>query len=184
MSKFLKILIGLLVFSGIIFIVLPFIKLKPAQVKAPVVETTFEEIIASLNSSDKLIDYLNKGFVIEDDGDEKINTPQEFFQKKSGGEKDFSIFSAYVLASHGYEVAMMTYKINSGDTRTVTIFRDIDLPKYIFLANDSVNMAAHGWSFEDLFRTEEKRLNIQIVEYKLFSSESENLIVDKWTKRK
>ena len=45
-------------------------------------------------------------------------------------------------------------------------------------------MTAHGWSFEDLFQTEEKRLGEEIVEYKLFSPGSENLIVDEWTKRK
>jgi len=183
-SKFFKILTGLLVFSGIVFIALPYLNPKPAQVEAPIIEITLEEEVVGLDTSAKLIDYLNEHFAIENRKDEKTYTPQEFFQKKSGGEKDFSMFIMHVLDLHDFEVAIMTYKLSSEETHTVTIFRDIDLPKYIFLTNDSVNMTAHGWSFEDLFQTEEKRLGEEIVEYKLFSPGSENLIVDEWTKRK
>jgi len=145
---------------------------------------TFEEVIVGLDTSEKLIDYLNKYFTIEDRGDDEAYTPEEFFQRKRGGEQDFAVFASHVLDYHNYEVAIVSYNSNLGDNYIVTIFRDVDLPKYITLTDNGIEIFAHGWSFEELFETEEKRLNIEIIEYAIFYPNIQNLVVDEWIKRK
>jgi len=169
MSRELKILIVLLIILGIVFGTLAYLNFKPNQDTTDfeeiiVSDAGLEEVIAQLDTSEKLIDYLNKNF-------------------REKGAKDISIFASRVLDQHGYETVIMSYGY-SGGSHTATIFRDADLPKYITVTDNGIKIFAHGWSFEDFFQAEEKRLNIEITEYAIFSPNTEDLVVDEWIKRK
>jgi len=173
MSREVKILIVLLIISGIVFGALAYLNFKSKQEVAESKESEeiiaddigLKEVLAQLDTLEKLIDYLNKNFIDK-------------------GDKDISMFASRVLDRHGYEAVTMSYRTVTGDIHTVTIFRDVDLPKYITITDKGIEMFAHGWSFEDFFQAEERRLNIEITDYAIFSPNTEDLVVDEWTERK
>jgi len=170
MPRDFKILVGLLIISGIVFGILAYLNFRPTQdntdfEKTIVDDRGFEEVVAGLDTSEKLIDYLNKNF---------SNKEPE----------DIAKFASRALDEHGYEAIIMSYRSAMGGIHTVTIFRDTDLPKYITVTDKGIEMFAHGWSFEDFFQAEEKRLDIEITDYAIFSSNAENLVVHEWTERK
>ena len=61
------------------------------------ISENFEEAIKQLDTSQKIIDYLNENFKIEDREQTEFLLPQEFFEKKKGTSWDFAVFTSYVL---------------------------------------------------------------------------------------
>jgi len=57
----------------------------------------------------------------------------------------------------------------------VTVFRDVDLPKYLTVTDEGVKIFHHGWSFADLIKAEEKRLNVKAYEYAYFPANTTDL---------
>jgi hypothetical protein len=131
----------------------------------------FKQAVIQLDASEKLIGFLNQTFIFETKNENIALTPQEFFEKKKGGEIDFAVFIAHILDYHHYEVSVVRYEFIFNDQKsvnTIVVFRDKDLPKYIFFSQGKIFIAHHGWSFNELFQSEEKRLNIKINRFALF----------------
>ena len=133
---------------------------------------TSQEAIEKLNTPQKLISFLNKNFTIQERDGYKAYDPDEFLLQKKGSSHDLAVFCAYILSKNEYEAGVIRFNYLSEDgekeSRSVTVFRDVDLPKYITVTNEGIKMFHYGWSFEDLCLAEEKRLNIQIFEYVFF----------------
>jgi hypothetical protein len=133
----------------------------------------FDNIVATLSSSEALVDFLNSYFEREKREGFVAYSPQEFYQKERGTAYDFAVFAAYVLRKNGFEAGVIRFNYrNNGEKRshTVTVFRDTDLPKYITVTDGDVEIFHHGWSFNELIKAEEERLNVKISEYAYFPS--------------
>lgn len=145
---------------------------------------SFNEIIPQLNTSQKLIDYLNENFKLEETEQEKPKTPEQFFEDKKGTQWDFAIFTSYILWKNKYDAAIIRYKYDSGKINVVVVFRDTDLPKTIIFTPEGVLSYPHGWSFDEMFQKEEERLGIQIKEYAVsYWTDKGELWPEEWTKR-
>ena len=148
----------------------------------------FEALVAEIDASEELIDFLNDNFVLEFRQGYLAQTPEELFQTRRGASHDFAVFSAYVLSRNNYEAMVIRYRFLDKDnvegSQTVVVFRDVDVPKYIAFTQEGAQIFAHGWSFRDLFQAEEQRLDIEIFEYALFSPGIINLETDDWTEIK
>ncbi len=66
---------------------------------------------------------------------------------------------------------MIRYQFQAMDNLAV-VYRDGDLPKYIAFSDSGLLIYHHGWSFKDLIKNEEKRLNIKIERYLYFPAKS------------
>ena len=149
------------------------------------ISDNFEEAVNQLDVSNKLIGFLNKKFNFETRKSEIALQPEEFFKNKKGNEIDFAVFVAHVLDYHKYETGIIQYRTdnNQQPIGTVIIFRDKDLPKYIFFNQGKTYLLHHGWSFEELFQKEDQRLSIQITEFAIFYPNVFDLTNKNWVKR-
>ena len=155
----------------------------PAGKEELSISENFEEVIKQLNTSQKLIDYLNKNFIIEDREQTEFLLPQEFFEKKKGTSWDFAVFTSYVLWKNNYDASIVRYKYDS-KINAVIVFRDKDLPKTIIFTKKGPSIYPHGWSFEEMFQKEEQRLGIKITEYAVsYWTDKGELWPEKWEKR-
>jgi len=149
-----------------------------AEVKAPPMPETLEEAVKILNTPQVLKAFLNKYFTIEERPGLIAYTPEEFFEKRKGASYDFAVFTAYVLRQNLFEVGVVRFNYRVNDekrTHTVAVFRDVDLPKYITVTDRGVEIFHHGWSFEDLIKAEEQRLNVKVYEYAFFPADVNDL---------
>jgi len=156
-----------------------FIVPKPTEkVEVPPMPETLAEAVKILNTSQVLKAFLNEYFTIEERPGLVAYTPQEFFEKRKGATYDFAVFAAYILRENRFEVGIIrfNYRVNEGEgTHTVTVFRDVDLPKYLTVTEKGVEIFHHGWSFEDLIKAEEKRLNVKVYQYTYFPADVNDL---------
>jgi len=193
MSRELKISITLLILLGITFGILAYLNImvnqKDTDFEGTIVsDAEFKEVVAQLDTSEKLIDYLNRYFTIEDRGGDKAYVPEEFFEKKKGEPWDSAVFISYILFKNKYESAIMRYKYKDQTEKeginAAVVFRDGDIPKTIIFTSSGAEIYAHGWSFEDMFQKEEERLNIGIQEYSIsYWTDAGELWPEEWFKR-
>ncbi|MCD6429415.1 hypothetical protein J7L09_01840 [bacterium] len=155
----------------------------PAGKEEPSISENFEKAIEQLNTSQKLIDYLNENFIIEDREQTEPFLPREFFEKKKGTSWDFAVFTSYVLWKNNYDASIVRYKYD-GKINAVVVFRDKDLPKTIIFTKKGTSIYPHGWSFEEMFQEEEQRLGIKITEHAIsYWTDKGELWPEKWEKR-
>jgi len=172
--------IFLVVASVVVYFV--FIKAEPKEpiekVEVPPMPETLAEAVTVLNTPQVLVAFLNKYFTIEERPGLVAYTPDEFFEKRKGADYDFAVFAAYILRKNRFEAGVIRfdYKVDDQEkTHTVAIFRDVDLPKYLTVTDRGVETFAHGWSFEDLIKAEEQRLNVKIDRYAYFPANTTDL---------
>lgn len=132
---------------------------------------TYEEIIESLDSPSKLLSFVNSYIEIENQlGFEAVGSGQ-LIEERKGQLQDVAVFLAHMLKVNGYESVVIKYNYeqnNETETRIIVPFRDTDLPRYIFFTEQGkVNAVHHGWSFNEMFRKEEERLNISVANYSI-----------------
>lgn len=146
----------------------------------------FNQTILAIDTSDKLIEFINANFIMEPREGLVAHSPIELYVNKKGGAQDFAVFATFVLDQHKYEAGVVRYKYQhnkKGEEKIIVPFRDIDLPKYIFFDDQGANMIHHGWSFNEMFKAEEARLGISITEYAVFNPGVYNLTADQWYQR-
>jgi len=139
----------------------------------------FEELISQLNTSARLIDFLNDNFTYSPRVGSNALNPEEFFEEKKGGPQDFASFASYVLHKNGFISFSFVYESKDNTYYAVSL-RDTDLPKYIYFDNEGAHIVSHGWSFRDLCQKEEERLGIKIERYGTVSPTSTNLEPQEW----
>ena len=155
----------------------------PAEKKKLSISEIFEEAIRQLDTPQKLIDYLNENFKIEDRKQVPFLPPEEFFERKKGTSWDFAIFTSYVLWKNNYDASIVRYKYDS-KINAVVVFRDKDVPKTIIFTEKGTSIYPHGWSFEEMFQKEEQRLGTKITEYAVsYWTDKGELWPEKWEKR-
>lgn len=172
--------IFLVAVSVIVYFV--FIAAEPKEpidkVEVPPMPETLAEAVKILNTSQILKAFLNEYFTIEERPGLVAHTPEEFFEKRKGADYDFAVFAAYILSKNRFEAGLIrfNYRVNGEEeTHTVTVFRDVDLPKYLTVTDKGVEIFHHGWSFADLIKAEEKRLNVNTYEYAYFPANVNDL---------
>lgn len=139
----------------------------------------FINVIASLNNSENLRDFMRINFVFAPRKGEIAQLPEETLNRREGSDQDLAAFAGYVLSYHNFETGIIRYKFN-GNLNTVVIFRDIDAPKYIYFDETGASIVEHGMSFRDLIRLEEERLGVEIEEYAVFPSQETNFSRGDW----
>ena len=90
----------------------------------------FEGVVSSLNTPEKLVDYMTEHFVAysETPDDYEPFLPEDFFYIAIGNHEDFAAFNFYVLDQHGYDVFSMYYLAFSDQSKeinrhTVSVFK-------------------------------------------------------------
>ncbi len=143
-----------------------------------------EETIEKLDTSKKLAVFLSEHFQLTPREGSSAQAPEEFFAKREGGEQDFAVFAAYTLYQNKFTSFIFVYEYDNGSKRSfVTSFRDTDLPRYMYFNKDGAHLVHHGWSFEDLCQTEERRRGIEITRYGVVSPLSTELDPEEWRER-
>ena len=136
--------------------------------------------------SNELVKSLNEKFKIIPRKGDVACSPQEFLRQKKGSDIDFAAYLAGELKAQGREAVVLRYQYEEGQRQginTVVVFSDIDASKYIYIEGGKLKMTAHGRSFEDMFRLEEKRLGIKITGAAVFWPGTLDLQVKQWKKR-
>ena len=169
-----------------IALILILVYLLYPKLEEPFVELELKEEAVEKLFSEELVQFLNDNFeVIEKQGD-IADSPEEFLNKKKGGEIDFAVYLASQLKTEGLQVVVMRYLYERDQRQginTVVVFADRDAPKYIYLEQGKIKMTAHGKSFEDLYQLEEARLGVTITGVAVFEPNILNLKVEQWEKR-
>lgn len=147
----------------------------------------FNEVVGQLDTPQKLIDHLNKNFSFEAGESDQSMTPEEFFKAKKGKRNDVVTFSSFVLFQNGYFATIFRYKFidreNKEGIRTITLFREKDVTKYIDLEGSKLGIYLGGSSPVELLELEEKRYNVKIIEYAAFTYGSTDLSEADWLPR-
>lgn len=146
----------------------------------------FNGTIDQIDSPGQLINFLNQNFeLIPREGIIAL-TPLEFFNQRQGGEQDFALFTSYVLRQQGFISIVFAYQYVDQDqidrVGYVSVFRDESGPKHIYFDQDKVEMASHGWSYEDLCQYEEERRDIDILNYGVVSTQTTEMTPEEWIK--
>ncbi|MCF7820609.1 MAG: hypothetical protein K9M44_04035 [Candidatus Pacebacteria bacterium] len=126
-----------------------------------------ETIKKEVNSSSELVAYLSKNYSLEDTNNLVAKDLEVIVSSDKLNLADFSYLSSYLFKNMGLEPGVIRYEYG-GENNLVVVFRDKDAPKYITFTDNGVLMFEHGWSFEDLIKAEENRLNIVIDRYAYF----------------
>lgn len=142
----------------------------------------FDETTSQLNTTAKLVAFLNEHFEFTNRKGNIAITPQEFYQNKKGGAQDFAVFSTHVLDKNGFIAFTFIYQHNE-EEEYVTVFRDHhdDLPKYIYITQEGARAVHYGWSFTSLVIREQERLGITINRYATLTPSVIELIPSQWT---
>ncbi len=151
-----------------------------------VYSSDFSETINQIDSPEQLVNFLNQNFKLVPREGIAVLTPLEFFDQRQGGEQDFARFTSHVLRQQGFVTIVFAYQYvdqNQIDrVGYVSVFRDGDEPKHIYFDQEKVQMASHGWSYEDLCQYEEERRGIDIVSYGVISLQATEMVPEEWIK--
>lgn len=125
-----------------------------------------EDLKQELNSLEKIISYLPEHYNLSDD--ELVARDLETVViSDSLSKADYAYLSSYLLKNIGIEPAVIRY--DYGDlSNLVVLFRNEDVPVYLYLSDNALKVDHHGWSFADLIKAEEARLDIDIERYAYF----------------
>ncbi len=92
--------------------------------EAPETTADFQETISSLDTPEKLSDWMLKNIKYEshyeiwvETGVQYIASPEEIFESKRGGCADFAVFACAVLEYHGYETEILGISIASDPSK-------------------------------------------------------------------
>ncbi len=123
----------------------------------------FNEIVKSLDTPQKLSDFMKKYFSIEERGGCNAYEPRQFFELRRGDCKDYSAFSSLVLMRHGYNAQMLCFDLYSSEGvksggHVVTVFKEDGSWKYMSLYH--INSAS---SIQDILEKEKNRLGYERV---------------------
>jgi cbb3-type cytochrome oxidase subunit 3 len=136
--------------------------------KLPSSDISFFEAVSELNNSSLLTRFINEYFIITTEKRYRAKSPEEFFKEKEGNIFDLAVFTAYILKQNNIYSGIIRYNYQDSASVATTVFREGDIPKYFVYEGGELKIYHHGWSFLELIRTEEERLNIEIDEYAYF----------------
>ena len=129
---------------------------------------SLENFLNSNFNIQEIVYLLNTYFTFKDSSSLLAINPEDFFIKQEGSALDFAFFVMQVLKVDNLEAGVVRYDYDTDQSGFVAIFRDLDLPKYIVATNQGVFLVHHGWSFADLIKMEEERLQVKINRYAYF----------------
>lgn len=147
----------------------------------------FTQAISQLNTPQKLIDYLNQNFVLENKESDFSQNPEEFLKTKKGNRADIATFCSFVLFQNGYFSTIFRYKFldEKGDPkiRTLTLFTEADKAKIIDLENSKLKILPAGNALPEFLEDLEKTHNVKITEYTAFTFGTQDFTKGDWLPR-
>jgi len=150
------------------------------------ISSDFSGTIDQIDNPEKLINVLNQDFELVPREGTVALAPRDFFEQRKGGEQDFALFASYVLRQRGFVSFVFAYQYLDQDqidrVGYVSVFRDESGPKHIYFDQDRVQMASHGWSYEDLCQYEEERRGINILNYGVIPIQATEMVPEEWIK--
>lgn len=148
----------------------------------PTEQLTFQKIVEKLDSSQKIVDYLNKYYKFEPRESNEAYSPKQFFKKKKGGVQDYAVFAARVLDTHGYETLLVPYKYGEDSFGAIIVFRTKKETDYLSFSEGKAKIHEAGTSFEQTLKSEEERLGTKIKSYKILTP-GPDLTREEWVSR-
>lgn len=135
--------------------------------------SNFAEILAKLNTPEKLVSFLNENFVFEEKESDFAQKPEDFFKTKKGNRADVAAFCSFFLFKNGYFSTIFRYKFlnkeGKEEIKTLTLFVENKETKAIDLENLKLKIIPAGTSPFDFLGMEEEKYNIKIKEYAAFT---------------
>jgi hypothetical protein len=130
------------------------------------------EFIDNLETSQQLVNYLNKYFHLQERDDYQTKTPEEFFNDKVGNEFDFLVFASWALNEKLDIVGLIRYEyLNSVNvySKGAVVFRDSDnTPRQLSFIDHKFTISEYGNSFRALIRYKEEKLDIKVNRWAYF----------------
>jgi hypothetical protein len=163
MKQYLKsVVIGLASLLALIIILLFLPKQEINTEDAVSWEIDLEQV--EEGSLEAIVLYLNNNYSLNNSEDLLAT---EVGDRKELSQADFAYYTSSLLKEIGIEAGVIRYE--SDDlVNLVLVFRNDDLPKYIAFSEEGLVVKHHGWSFQDLIKSEEERLDIIINRYLYF----------------
>ena len=131
---------------------------NPALLKS----SDFDSVVKSLNSAQKASEYTDARFTFVYHDGCRSYSPEEFFRLGNGDCKDYATFLSYVLAQHGYDAKIVSFKYSVDGTRkghVVTLFTDKDGTMY-YMTTPDVSIMRSVTSVDNLLQKECARLRV------------------------
>ena len=129
------------------------------------VKKELEQAKASLSKQDsridELINWFNEEFTILEGSDE-MNYWDFTYWDKEGTVNDIYRLFVNMMRQGKYEATILVYETEEGLT-AVAVYREEE-PRYLYY-DDGFKSKHHGYSFRDLIKAEEKRINKEITRY-------------------
>ncbi len=133
---------------------------------------TLDEFINKTESSQQLVDSLNKYFYLEERGGYIAKEAEEFFNDRSGNQFDFLVFASHVLNKKLNIVGLIRYEYSENSSlksNLIVTFRDKDdVARQILFNGNKVELEENGNSFRSLIRHHESKLDININRWAYF----------------
>ena len=170
------ILIFLIVVVGVFFIV-DYDKI-PEEGKEDIMK-----VAPKMTSVEGMIWFFNDLFEIVERNDNIPLSPEDFFDRKSGGDIDFSFYISGELSEGGYENEIIRYKTEMQEINTIVVFEDRLTLNYIYVDDEAIKMKRGLDSLDDVLKHEEERLNLDIALFKSFESGTFDLTPSSWVGR-
>ncbi len=134
---------------------------NPALLKS----SDFNSVVKSLDSAQKASEYTDARFTFVYHEGCRSYSPEEFFRLGNGDCKDYATFLSYVLAKHGYDTKIVSFKYFVDGTRkghVVTLFTDQDGAMY-YMTTPDVSIMRSVTSVDNLLQKECARLKVPTI---------------------
>jgi len=132
-----------------------------------------KEALFQLNTSQKVVAFLNENFELIDREADRSLEPAEFFSSKKGNRADIATFISFVLSQNENFSTIIRYQYLTQDQsekiKTLTLVREKDATLFIDLEGSKLKIYPAGNSIIDLLEFEEKRNNVKIIKYSAFN---------------
>jgi hypothetical protein len=125
----------------------------------------FSYIVETLDTPVKAAQYTQKKFIFETHGTCTAYPPEKFFRVMKGDCKDYATFFSYLLAEHGFDAKIVTFKYYKGSHRlghVVTLFTDTD-GKMKYATTPDMTLFKEVNSVDDLLAKECNRLGVNSI---------------------
>ena len=165
---------------------IPSEEILPTEIPSP---KNFNEVLSQLNTTQKLIAFLNQNFELIDEESDRSLKPEEFFKAKKGNRVDIATFASFVLFQNGHFSTIVRYQYldqnNKEKIRTLTLVREKDSPSPVFidLEGSKLKIYPGGNSPIELLELEEKRHNVKIIKYAAFNYGTTDFTKGDWLPR-
>jgi hypothetical protein len=141
----------------------------------------FSYVVENLDTPEKAAQYAQAKFIFEYHSKCISYSPEEFFKVIKGDCKDYATFISYILAQHGYDAKIVSFKYYKGgggnrSGHVVALFTDTD-GRMRYATTPDVSILRDVNSVDDLLTKESSRLDGKIANYTVLPAGSLDVCV-------